>query len=259
MRFQVLSDLHLEFYKEDIPLIKPSAKYLFLAGDIGNLSTTFSTKNLKNFFDYVSKNWEKTFYITGNHEYYHSYKTKTELDLEYQTIIQSYHNIHFLNSEKNIFVLEDEKVEEKVEIIGCTLWSKPELTSGFNDFTSIQYYDKTYKMNEYVGLTQFYEWNTIDYEFLKHNLEKKTTNKRIVMTHFLPLTNKQIPNSKYNDDYSSYFGNDFKDLMLLTDVWISGHTHEIFQTNIESTKWIGNPYGYPGENDIHNNEMIFEI
>jgi len=257
MRLQILSDFHLEFYQKGFPLIKPCAKYLFLAGDIGNLSSLISSQNLKNFFDHVSQNWKKCFYVTGNHEYYHPQKNKDQLDLEYQTLTQSYPNIHFLNFEKEPLILED----EKVEILGCTLWSKPQITDRFNDFRSIRNYDPITQTNQPIKLTNMFEWNAVDSTYLKEHLNKKTKYKRIVMTHFLPLTNLEIPNSKYgyNPCDASYFGNQFHDLVPLADLWISGHTHEIFKTMIGSTLWVGNPYGYPRENKIKNDGMVFEI
>ena len=75
MKFQVFSDIHLEFFeknsKDTIPYIEPLEDYLFLVGDIGKLHIP----NYKIFFDYCSNNWKLTFYILGNHEFYHSSKT----------------------------------------------------------------------------------------------------------------------------------------------------------------------------------------
>ena len=65
---QILSDIHLEFYKT-YPEFKPHAKYLFLAGDIWTIDSKWDFK-VKKFLEYCSKNWEKTFYILGNHEFY---------------------------------------------------------------------------------------------------------------------------------------------------------------------------------------------
>jgi predicted phosphodiesterase len=69
---QVLSDIHLEFYKK-FPKFKPLAKYLFLAGDIGTIESKYDQKII-NFLSYCSENWEKTFYVLGNHEFYQTNK-----------------------------------------------------------------------------------------------------------------------------------------------------------------------------------------
>ena len=61
MAFQIqyVSDLHLEMYQE-VPfplLLKPNARYLALAGDIGQPLC----QSWRPFFDYVNTNWERTF------------------------------------------------------------------------------------------------------------------------------------------------------------------------------------------------------
>lgn len=48
---QVISDIHLEFYKS-YPKIKPLSKYLFLAGDIGTINDQHDMK-VKNFYHIV--------------------------------------------------------------------------------------------------------------------------------------------------------------------------------------------------------------
>ena len=77
MKIRYFSDLHLEFIKPDKieEFIKniPSGidEICILAGDIGNPYQ----KNYDIFMNFISKNFKKTFCITGNHEYYN--KTKT--------------------------------------------------------------------------------------------------------------------------------------------------------------------------------------
>ena len=58
---QIYSDIHMELGKQ-MPKILPTAKYLFLAGDICKLNNELFFK----FFDYCSPLWEKIFYTPGN-------------------------------------------------------------------------------------------------------------------------------------------------------------------------------------------------
>ena len=82
---QVYSDIHIELWNK-IPELPVKAKYLFLAGDICNqIHPLFYP-----FFDYCSSNWEKVFYISGNHEYY------VKNNNAYEEILSRHANIIFI-------------------------------------------------------------------------------------------------------------------------------------------------------------------
>ena len=75
---QIYSDLHIELHKS-YPKIPPKCKTLFLAGDICKIDCS----HFLPFFTYCSQNWEKVFYVPGNHEYYVKGKTMQEIDKEF--------------------------------------------------------------------------------------------------------------------------------------------------------------------------------
>lgn len=82
MKFQIISDLHLEYYNvlPDISKIfKKAAPNLILTGDV----CYFKHHNFLKFFIEVSKNYDKIFYIPGNHEYYAYYEIP---DISYSEI-----------------------------------------------------------------------------------------------------------------------------------------------------------------------------
>lgn len=99
MKVQIFIDLHTE-YLFHIPKIIPLADCLFLAGDIGKINAPIFDE----FLDYVSSCWKQVVYILGNHEYYHSKKTISKLNLEYKTLFQTYNNIHLLDDSYIIFL-----------------------------------------------------------------------------------------------------------------------------------------------------------
>jgi predicted phosphohydrolase len=74
MRFQILSDLHLEFFSsrdskiEFLESLKTDADYVLLAGDIS------TGKNIVQDYNLVGDVLGNIIYIAGNHEYYHSSK-----------------------------------------------------------------------------------------------------------------------------------------------------------------------------------------
>jgi len=80
MKLRYFSDLHLEFISSDkihqfIQKIPSGINDIcILAGDIGHPYEL----NYDIFMEFISKNFKKTFVISGNHEYYNTTKTIEE-------------------------------------------------------------------------------------------------------------------------------------------------------------------------------------
>lgn len=249
MLVQIISDVHLETNGLDIlHTFKPVADYLILAGDIGNPTDD----NYDILLKFVSENWKHIFYVTGNHEYYDStgIMNKQKLDGLIETLIDNYSNIYWLNNSSIII--------NNVKFIGSTLWSSPLNVNGLNDF-----YKNIYDEDVPVTLETFCQWNQNCIQYLTSELDSNSPddikyNSTCVITHFLPLQNKDIPNTKYANDevLDSYFGNKLYHLMPKTDVWVSGHTHQKFNLEILGTKWICNPVGHRNEKIEYTNETI---
>ena len=263
-KFQLFSDIHMELHK-NIPYIKPLADYLFLAGDIGNISKP----NLKIFIDYCSKNWKKTFYILGNHEFYHNNSTYDQLLDEYIELIKLYDNVHLLNDSYYDLELD---METTYRLYGSILWSNIEANT---DITSLNDFNRIKMKNEKnwivpINLQYFNQLHSnsltklIDQVKIA-NLENK---KLIVITHFPPVrNNKTILAHTSHPKYSSqpnhirnYFSNDFTEPNLLTlgitekelynniKCWMSGHTHYSYDFKYQ-TRFLSNQIGYFNEVD----------
>lgn len=257
---QVYSDLHIEMMK-NFPRLKPTAKYLFLAGDICQLNNPLFFK----FFDYCSPLWEKIFYTPGNHEFYFKRKNYNELNFEYDLKLKErYKNVFYLN--RNSVQLNNE-----VDVYGCVFW-----TSSYNRV-----------LNDYREINQFSEKTKqnipIDYNFMNHlssedlksisNYLNQTTKKTIIMTHFPPIQTA-TGNPTYDSQtkvLKDYFAwnNILKDLNLNNvPLWLSGHTHWsydiIHNTNNENSnniRLLSNQLGYIREIGLTNiiEDGLFEI
>ena len=274
MKIQIISDLHLDDYKyrnEVISfekIIKPEEKYLFLAGDICTLDCPY----LKPFLKYVSKNWEKIYYVLGNHEYYQcteNIKCYNDLNNIYNELTKNYSNIYFLsNTTKNIYhIFHDNNI---YFIIGNTMWSKCK-NRGINETTHI-YKDATSKID--------YEWMCEKYNSCLNNLKISNYNdyiNKVQLEHpnskinFILLTH--FPISKYeltswegyhsqSDGLQSYFCNDIDNSMKVNNeltkynIMIAGHTHYSYDYTDSNIRFISNQFGYPDELKTQNKNYI---
>lgn len=261
---QVLSDIHLEFYKT-YPKFKPLAKYLFLAGDIGTIESKYDNK-VKNFLSYCSENWEKTFYVLGNHEFYQINKIASkkkcfeELEQEYTQICSQFHNVYLLN---NSF----EEVIPGLNVYGSTLW-----TSNYGCHYNLSYHLSDYKMigikstNSTILVDENFINNTskMQLELLSNYLEKInniSNTKTLIITHFPPLR-QGTSNPKYLSQpafLANYFSwNNIYDKLDCSCIigWISGHTHWSYDIKINGQRYISNQTGYKDE--FYSGESGFE-
>jgi predicted MPP superfamily phosphohydrolase len=241
MRFQIASDLHLEISKVDFnELLNPTAKYLILAGDIGNPSKI----HYREFIEYCSKNWKMIFLITGNHEYYlNSINETHEYILD---IIIDFQNVKFLNNSSY-------NLNNKIMLYGCTLWSniindeKDIIYRTLNDFR----YIKNMTINNYLKLHNEHVNN------LKEFIEKDYTS--IIITHHLP-TYKLIHDKYKNSNINSVFCSDLEYLMKDNiKYWICGHSHSSMSVEINNCKCLLNPRGYYNENQEYKNDYVIKI
>ena len=233
-----LSDLHLEFIKPNKieQFIKkiPSGidEICILAGDIGNPYQL----NYNMFMEFISKNFKKTFVISGNHEYYNKTKTIQETNKFLTEYFEKFDNISFLNN-------NCEKYENHC-FIGTTLWSKITNPSyEINDVYNIPNFD--YKQYNILNM------NSVD--FLEDALQNNDN--CIVITHHMP--SNSLIDIKYKTQqmlpYNQWFYCNMDEMIYTKKdkikCWIYGHTHTPSYNIINGIPFLCNPIGYPNENN----------
>ena len=252
MKIQYCSDLHLEFrenknFLEQHP-IKPIGDILLLAGDV--VPFTLMEKH-KDFFNYVSDNFETTYWIPGNHEYYH-------FDLAKKCGILNENmrsNVHLVN---NISIEKD-----ATRFIFSTLWSKInpnnqwQIERGMSDFQVIKYKGHRFTID------RFNELHEDCLQFVTPELQINYTGKTIVATHHIP-TFLNYPEKYKGDLLNEAFAVKLFDLIEANgpDYWIYGHHH----TNnpdfkIGKTHLLTNQLGYVkyGEHGLFNAEKMIDV
>jgi len=239
-KIQYASDLHIEFptNKEFIkqnPLL-PVGDVLVLAGDIVPFAII---EKHKDFFSYVSDHFETTYWLPGNHEYYH-FDIAEKSGVLHEKI------------RSNVFLVNNTSVvHENVKLIFSTLWSKIspayqwEIEKGMNDFRLIKHKGFRFSTELY---NQLHEESLV---FIKNELKTVQKEKIAVFTHHCP-TFLNYPEQYKGDVLNEAFAVELFDMIETSriDYWAYGHHHSnIPEFSIGKTKLITNQLGYVQRNE----------
>lgn len=250
MKFQLFSDIHIEFTENTYPKIKPKEPYLILAGDIGKISMD----NFKEFIKYCSENWLIVLYVFGNHEFYSRHSMGSIIS-KFEIFFSKFQNVHLLNNSS--FILED------ITIYGFTGWTRPIFTvtsdarEYLNDYNMIRTKKSKFRIEDHANIANE------QIEKFKEFLSVTDSNKILIITHFPPI--KGTSNPRFNNDIcSNYFSwtNLLKEENILTDkikLWCSGHTHWSYDFIKNDIRYISNQIGYVSEDIPFSEEGIFEL
>lgn len=240
LKLQYASDLHLEFpvnkeFLKQHPL-QPVGDVLVLAGDIVPFALT--DKN-QDFFRYVADNFETTYWLPGNHEYYH-------FDIAEKSGV--------LNEaiRSNVFLVNNTSVVHKnIKLVFSTLWShinpihQWQIERSLNDFHVIKHKGYRFSAKQY---------NQLHSESLKYIQNEVDTNKEkqiAVFTHHCP-TFLNYPEQYKGDLLNEAFAVELHDHIESSNItcWVYGHHHNNTpEFTIGNTKLITNQLGYVQRNE----------
>jgi len=242
-KFQLLSDIHLEFSKtlENLPPIPNVAPYLFLVGDIGYPSKESYSK----FLFEQSTRFKAVLVLAGNHEFYNTTYQRGKRDIF--NICQQRKNLYFMD--KNSLLIDG------VRILGTTLWSfVPDehtrtISMSLNDYFSIYFEESDSPESNKHRLTvaETNAFHSQELTWLKEEIEKasKAEEPVIVLTHHAPSF-RNTSNPKHNGSPVSHaFQTDLESMLkkpLLA--WCFGHTHYSSDQKINGVRVVSNQVGY---------------
>ena len=258
MKINVISDLHLDF--ADLTL--PGGDVLILSGDIceaRHLKRDMYNRDMVlleherkdqrpdryyRFFEEECSKYREVVMVMGNHEHY---------GFQYQ---KTYAHIAS-NLPTNVTLLEDQThVIDDVVFVGATLWTD------MNKMDALTMFHMKSAMNDYRQVTMFNEaknvYHRLDPErtvadhyrskkFITDTVTADPDKKYVVVTHHAP--SKASIKPKYAGDtlMNGAYSSDLSDIMLdnpQIQLWTHGHTHDVFDYMIGSTRVICNPRGY---------------
>ena len=228
MKIHVLSDLHLEVAPLEVDDM--NADVVVLAGDIdiGAKAILWAKEQFK----------QPVLFVLGNHEYWHGNAMQETLREMKKEAAGS--NVHILDC--------DSYELEGVRFLGTTLWTDL-LKSPFGgvecgvidrDRQNIQVWEGVSFLDDYAQ--SLFEKNR---GWLKSKLHEPFDGQTVVITHHAPSGDSQHEQYEGNP-YASCFITDMENLMgKNVNLWIHGHTHNNFDYNLNGTRVVCNPRGYP--------------
>jgi len=236
MKIQYCSDLHLEFPENQTFLkshpLKPEGNILILAGDI--VPFAIMDKH-PDFFDYLADHFETTYWLPGNHEYYHSDASERSGTLNEK--IRS-----------NVVLINNQSVKlNNARLIFTTLWSYISPSSEYmikknmSDFHVISYQGQRFSIDVFNKLHEESK------AFLVSALQdKKGDCETIVVTHHVP-TLKNYPDRYSGSLLNEAFVIELSDLIEDSEIdyWMYGHTHaNTADFELGKTLMLTNQLGY---------------
>ena len=281
MKIGICSDLHLEFGDLNIKN-EHNVDVLILSGDIlvENDLQIYDRRQVEmgfmqarsvrfhEFFQRVCFQFPHVIYVAGNHEHYHGDFAHTIRNLKQK--LAHYTNLHILDRE--VFDLGD------VRFIGSTLWTDMNkedpitlhaMKKMMNDFRCVKNSNREvhFKTFDAMGNPNGFSTRVSTFcpedavEEHKKSLDYIKTvyadtppwKSVVVVGHHTPshtschprYKDDQIMNGGYHSDLSEFIL-DHPQIIL----WTHGHTHEMFDYMIGSTRVVCNPRGYDGYEDI---------
>ena len=245
MRFQVISDVHLETrgHVVDFPVKAP---FLILAGDIGNPESAL----YRQYLNILADRYDKVFLVNGNHDHYS--RTREETERLVNDVCNTRHNLIFLN--RTTHDLDEDHV-----ILGCVLWSemqdeqKSELYQSMSDLTAIN--DWSFEANNWQHMKEK--------AWLKKMIDEVEAQGKlaVVVTHHSPTYKGTVAPKYRGNEISSGFCSELDHLLKLPVIcYVHGHSHfsgdQIFNGEC---RLVSNQLGYPNEETRFDPEFCVEV
>lgn len=249
MKVRYVSDLHLEFHREDVgalmmifvpPLATDHESVLVLAGDI---SKDFG--RLIDFLQLLAPRFKHVVFVAGNHEFY---------GYDYQDYLRALKR--FSDEFPNITATSEleEVVVDDVRFLASTYWADGGkspmehmfVEQGLWDFRQIQFTENGKQRNFRVN--DMKKIHCDQKRMLEEKLSTPFAGKTVVVTHHLP--SYALCHPRFGTDCNGGFASESTDLMYGPEapaLWIFGHTHDTIDRQIADTRVVSNPSGYRHE------------
>jgi predicted phosphodiesterase len=275
MKIAVVSDIHLEFGDLDFENTE-GAEVLILSGDIcvakdlvkpdpyGIMGEHYRSNRYQEFFKRCCERFTHVIYVLGNHEHYHGDYAKT-LD----------HLRSCLGHLANLRIMEKETLTiGNTTFVAGTLWTDMNqedphtlghMKSYMNDFRIIndsrnpvhfkdsdgKFHTRTGKWSPQASVVE----HRAMMDHVRRTVEADPTARYVVVGHHAPSKLSTKPRYQHDVLVNGAYSSSLDDFILdhpQIKLWTHGHTHDVFDYMIGSTRVICNPRGYDGHEEQAN-------
>lgn len=268
MKIALMSDVHLEFGPLDFD-DQPDADVLILSGDICiakemDYPEGERAQKFMNFFKQASDKYKNVIYVMGNHEHYHG-DFKYSADYLYKSL-EEFPNVYLLD-------IGMKKIDD-VTFVGGTLWTDmnkedpitlTHMKGMLNDFIQVKNSNRTVSYNAMDMLSDKPDATYKAYrpakfqpedavvehkktvEYIRLMIEGKFDEKFVVVGHHAPSKLSTKPRYQNDTIMNGGYSSDLSEFILdhpQIKAWTHGHTHDVFDYMIGSTRILCNPRGY---------------
>jgi hypothetical protein len=256
MRFQLLSDLHLETEQFD-PQPAPGAEMLVLAGDIDS-----RWLGLERFAGWP----QPVVFVAGNHEF-----DGRDFDAALAELRQRCADLGITMLERDSLVVSDDR-GRRIRLLGTTRWSDFELFGPVGRAKAMRAGAYFMAVMQTARGGRPFDVEAVRAEALlcRQWLEKELMrqavgwDRTVVITHFAPSLRSADPRYGARSGTASFCNAD-DDLIGRADLWLHGHLHCVHDYHVPraggSSRVVCNSRGHErrGEAEAHRPLLVLEI
>jgi predicted phosphodiesterase len=250
VKFQLLSDLHLETQPDQRFSPAPGADFLVLAGDVGSYQPGSALPGEDFGLERFSprNGWPvPVLFVPGNHEY-----DNLDFDDTHARLRETCGRLGITWLERETLLLDG------VRFIGTTLWTDFDaLAAQAPDTTrALKWREKAFRAANFylpkTGATRrgqpllAQEWRELGLEcqqWLRGELARPFDGTTVVVTHFAPSLRSADPRYGLTPGTAG-FCNALDELLPHAQLWVHGHLHCHHDYQVDGCRVVANPPGY---------------
>lgn len=260
MKFQVLSDLHVNFAGQKPVTIVDGVDAVVIAGDVD--------EGALNSFEWIRKLVPRDIRVVmvmGNHEYY-----RKVLPLELALARKAAPDFGIDLLENSTAVIKGVKDSKGVRFVGATLWTNYRLHGDHNAAHAMR--SAAHGMNDHRRITwskspwrrfrpqEALMMHATSVNYITRELKTEFPGPSVLVTHHamhvrsIPVGGEGLLAAAYVSDLETLL------LECKPDIAVHGHVHASFDYRVgQMTRVLCNARGYPGENDRFDPALVVEI